>query len=192
MLRATTETRQTERRLAVPSVAVVQDREVSVNNGSEVIVFINISHLLSLVFQEWVVQHNSHISALYKALEARRGLTQWILAILVIILTTIIATFTIAHFEKTADIAAMNGELNLMKMNISLAENNFKSRIQALEKLENRVGVLEKLEIRIQALETLENRVGALENLESRIQALENRIQAQENHESRIQALEKL
>ena len=136
-----------------------------------------------------MVQHNSHISALYKALEARRGLTQWILAILVIILTIIIATFTITHFEKTADIAEMNGELNLMKMNISLAEDNFESRIQAFEKLENRVGVLEKLESRIQELDS---RVQALETPESRIQALENRIQALENHESRIQALEKL
>ena len=47
MLRATTETRQTERRLAVPSVAVVQDREVSVNNGLEVIVFTVHSSLIS-------------------------------------------------------------------------------------------------------------------------------------------------
>ena len=73
----------------------------------------------------------------------------------------------------------MNGELNLIRMNISLAEDNFESRIQALEKLESRI-------------KALENSVQALETPESSIQALENRTQALENHESRIQALEKL
>ena len=42
MFRVPGEMRETERRLAVPSVAVVQDREVSIVNELKVIVFINI------------------------------------------------------------------------------------------------------------------------------------------------------
>ena len=44
MLRAATDKRQTEKRLAVPSVAVVQDREVSINIELKVIVDNKMTH----------------------------------------------------------------------------------------------------------------------------------------------------
>ena len=111
-------------------------------------------------------QHDSQISALYKALEARRGLTRGILAFLVVTLTTIIAAFTIAHCQKAAAIAEMNERLNLMKINNSLLEDNFgflrRFINQTIEKLENRP--LEKLRSRVQALENMKTEPGSSKN----------------------------
>ena len=107
-------------------------------------------------------QHDSQISALYKALEARRGLTRGILAFLVVILTTIIAAFTIAHCQKAAAIAEMNERLN----SHSHLEDNFgflrRFINQTIEKLENRP--LEKLRSRVQALENMKTEPGSSKN----------------------------
>ena len=99
------------------------------------------SPIIHVDIQECMEQHDSQISALYKALEARRGLTRGILAFLVVILTTIIAAFTIAHCQKAAAIAEMN---------------------ERLEKLENRP--LEKLRSRVQALENMKTEPGSSKN----------------------------